>query len=634
MRLLFTGTRCLFVAILLIQNSLFAQDKPVRFAFLTDLHVSPGSESEAGLAAIVDDINRNSFDFVVVTGDITNTGSNAELEAVHTLLSQLVPAYYILPGNHETNWSETAGKRYLELWKQDRFHFSYNNFYFIGFNTGPYMKMGDGHVKQEDLIWLEQTLKAEVKPSQTVISLAHYPLGEGLDNWFDVTAILKKFPTKLALCGHGHRLSLHNFDGITGIMGRSSLPKGTAGVGYNIIQLSKDSVSIFEKLSGQPVLELRHALALNGNAALEKKMSGAVPDYSVNDSFPAFKPAYTYQDNSSIFTAAVPAGKDQVVFGCSDGTIKLLNRKKNQLIWQQQLPGSVYSTPLVINQQVIAGGIDGKLKSFALKDGKLLWEQQLAVPVIAEAISHKDQLYIGSGNGTMYCISAIDGKIIWKYDGIQGQIQARATLSENRLVFGAWDKYLYCLDASTGELRWKWTNGSPQKLYSPGNVVPVIADNKVLLVAPDRYMTAIDLKSGQTIWRNNRHRVRESLGAFTANHTVYAKLMNDTIIAVSTHPDSMQTNWATHAGFGYEHNPCPITVEKGVVYAGTKNGMVVALEARSGKLLWKHKAGNSSVNGIRADERGGIWISLIEGNIAYFNHNHTSKTKTSRHGKN
>lgn len=634
MRLHLTRKCSIFFLLLIFQYSALQAQKQVRFAFLTDLHVSPGSESETGLATIIDDINKDSVDFVVITGDITNTGSNAELEAVYKLVSQLKATYYMLPGNHETNWSETAGKRYLELWKGDRIHFSTGDFYFIGFNTGPYMKMGDGHVKQEDLLWLEKTLKAEVKNGQTVVSLAHYPLGDGLDNWYDVTRILKTVPTKLALCGHGHRLSIHNFDGITGIMGRSSLPKGTPGVGYNIVLLTKDSVQVHQKITGELNPRLAYSLSLSSNPALDKKLNGWMPDYTVNDSFKAFQPVYQFLDSSSIFTAAVPAGRNQVIYGSSDGTVKLLNRKSNRIKWQVKLPGSVYSTPFVLGKQIIIGGIDGKLQSLDSKTGAVSWEQTLSVPIISEAIAKNNHIYIGSGNGTMYCISPENGSIRWKFDGVQGQIQARATLDGDKLIFGAWDKHLYCLNSQTGQLVWKWTNGSPQKLYSPGNVIPVVADNKVLIVAPDRYMTAIDLATGKTIWRNNRHRVRESLGGSPTNHTVYAKLMNDSIIAVSTLPDNIQTNWATHAGFGYEHNPCPITVANGVVYAGGKNGLLVALDEKTGELLWKHKAGNSAINGIRADETGGIWISLIEGTIAYYKNKHISKTKTSRHGKN
>jgi outer membrane protein assembly factor BamB len=131
-------------------------------------------------------------------------------------------------------------------------------------------------------------------------------------------------------------------------------------------------------------------------------------------------------------------------------------------------------------------------------------------------------------------------------------------------------------------------------------------------------MTAIDLATGKTLWRNNSRHVRESMGISADGRQVYAKLMNDTIIAVSTAADSLHINWAANAAFGYEHNPCPMTESNGIVYAGTKNGIFVATDAASGRVLLEHKAGNSSINGIVPDKEGNIWISLIEGRIMEF----------------
>jgi outer membrane protein assembly factor BamB len=108
------------------------------------------------------------------------------------------------------------------------------------------------------------------------------------------------------------------------------------------------------------------------------------------------------------------------------------------------------------------------------------------------------------------------------------------------------------------------------------------------------------------------------MGISADGRQVYAKLMNDTIIAVSTQTDSFHLVWETNAGFGYEHNPCPILENNGVVYAGTKNGLFIALEAATGKVLLEHKAGNSSINGITADGEGNVWVSLIEGSVQEF----------------
>ena len=153
------------------------------FALLTDLHVNPKSASDTALHQIVDEINKAEFDFVVVSGDLTNTGSNAELEAVSNALKQLNKPYYVIPGNHETNWSESAGGYFNHLFGNDRFLFRKNGFVMVGVNTGPFMKMGDGLVKQEDLQWLARELNRTKANNEVLIAFNHYPLADGLSNW-------------------------------------------------------------------------------------------------------------------------------------------------------------------------------------------------------------------------------------------------------------------------------------------------------------------------------------------------------------------------------------------------------------------------------------------------------------------
>jgi predicted MPP superfamily phosphohydrolase len=271
--------------------ALFACTSPsdsLRFAQLTDIHVSPGTQSEKDLELVVEDINAANVDFVVVTGDLTNTGSNAELLAAKKILDKLNVTYYSIPGNHETNWSESAGMKFNQLWGNDRFLFSGGDYLFVGFNTGPYMKMGDGHVKQEDLQWLQRILK-ERDQDQTLISLAHYPLADGLDNWSDVTGILKEYGCKLAFCGHGHRLKLLNFDGIPGVMGRSLEMKGTDKPGFTLVELRNDSAFIFNKEPGKELGQLRFAFDLSNPDTLSQIPVSPFPDFSVNAENPGVK---------------------------------------------------------------------------------------------------------------------------------------------------------------------------------------------------------------------------------------------------------------------------------------------------------------------------------------------------------
>jgi len=593
------------------------RDQELRIAFLTDIHVSPNTPSESNLEKIVSEVNAGNYDLAVVTGDLTNTGLDTELTTVHRILSNLKIPLHIVPGNHETNWSESACQTFLRLWGSDRFFFSAGQYLFIGFNTGPFLKMGDGHVKEEDVRWIRQTLAQHAGPGKRVISLSHYPLGDGLDNWYEVTDILKRYHTRLVLCGHGHRLSLHNFDGLPGVMGRAALTGKSDTAGYTILTLWQDSARVYEKKLGEPAGGPFAAFSLSDpSPVLRGRASMARPDLSTDAAYPPMTIPFQMNDSASIFTGVLPLPDRSLIYGNSRGEVIALDPKTRKTRWRRQYTGSIYSTPVYGKGIVAFSTLDGRIHGLDARTGHEKWSLPTGEPGISEGLTNGDTLYIGTGSH-FYKILLGSGRLLWKNSSAEGQLQARPVLSPTgkEIVFGAWDRHLYCLDAASGELRWKWDNGKPQKLYSPGNTVPAIAGGKVFLVAPDRYMTAIDLAGGRTLWRDNSRHVRESMGLSADGKRVYAKLMNDTIIAVSTEGDSFRLLWESNAGFGYEHNPCPITESNGVVYAGTKNGLLVALDGVTGKVLRKHRPGNSSINGIVADKDGNIWISLIEGSL-------------------
>lgn len=596
--------------------------KTVSFAFLTDLHVSPGIPSEANLKEIVQEINTQQFDFVVVTGDLTNTGANAELQAAYNILNGLQFKKYVIPGNHETNWSESATQKFNELFGNDRFYFEYDKFQFVGFNTGPYMKMGDGHVKEEDIHWLKKLLAEKKDPNKTLISLAHYPLGDGLDNWTDATKILNQYNTRLHLCGHGHRLSLHNFDGIPGIMGRSSLiGSGYEKPGYNIVTLRNDSVLIYQKNLGEAAPQLFKQFSLKNNNIVQTVKIAPKPDYSINNRFKNVNVKYQFQDTASIFTGVVNMTSNSIAYGNSDGELVALEVPSKKVMWRKKHNGSFYATPVYAQGILMYGTVDGHLYGVEAKSGKQLWTLNVDEPVIADGIVDNNNVYIGVGSKKFYSINILTGKINWKSEVAEGQMQGKPAFNNDVVVFGAWDRHLYCLNKATGKLLWKWNNGSPQKLYSPGNVVPFIANDRVFIVAPDRYMTAIDVKTGQTIWRNNQYTVREAMCGSADGKLVYAKLMNDKVIAVSTTSSVFELMWMVDAQFGYEHNPCPLLESNGMLYTGTKNGLLVAIDTKTQTVAWQHKPGNAEINKITADANGNIWISMIEGKILQFQAN-------------
>jgi outer membrane protein assembly factor BamB len=172
---------------------------------------------------------------------------------------------------------------------------------------------------------------------------------------------------------------------------------------------------------------------------------------------------------------------------------------------------------------------------------------------------------------------------------------------------------MYALDSTSGVLRWRWDGGTPGVLYSPAACWPVASHGKVLFVAPDRATTALGAEDGTAKWRSARFQVRETIGASEDNSRIYLRLLRDSLVAISGSVDSLQTIWMSHIGFGYDINSAMVVEKGGMVYYGTKNGLVMAVRAVTGELLWEHRVSTDLVNTVCPTEDGGVVVADVNG---------------------
>jgi 3',5'-cyclic AMP phosphodiesterase CpdA len=154
---IYTGILFLFAVLTGIRAQI---GEHFRFALLTDIHVTQKGTAFDDLQNSIHQVNRTQdIDFVLVTGDITEEGDRASMQRVKAALGQLKVKYYIIPGNHETKWSESGVTDFGHIFGGERFKFEHKGFLFLGFNSGPLMRMADGHVVPQDITWLKKELK-------------------------------------------------------------------------------------------------------------------------------------------------------------------------------------------------------------------------------------------------------------------------------------------------------------------------------------------------------------------------------------------------------------------------------------------------------------------------------------------
>lgn len=630
---MFTMKPCAFILCLLFSFASLAQTKPFRFAFLSDTHVgSPNGGAEEDLRRSVADINAmKDVAFVVITGDITELGKNVELTLAKRILDSLHIPYYIIPGNHDTGWSESGGLSFTQTFGNDRFHFVYNGIHFLGCASGPYVRMSDGHVPRSAVNWLDAELK-KIDKKEPVIFLNHYPLDKDLDNWYEVVDRLKEKNTILVLCGHGHNNHTVQAEDIPSVMGRSNLRAKEIEGGYNLVDVSADSITFTERKPLSKTERKWTGVALTFHQYDQTKKFFR-PDFSINQNYPAVKAKWVYQSKANVIsTPAILNGL--VVFGNQNGTIEALNLQNGKRQWQTQTSGPIFSSPAVVRRsqpsesRIVLGTAAGEiicLNAF----GKTLWTRHTSAAVLGSPLIEDTVVYIGGSDSTFRAIGLVSGRELWAFKGLKGPMVSKPVVHNDEIIFGAWDCYLYALNKKTGELIWKWSNGSPVINYAPAACIPVIKDDVVYVAAPDRFLSAIDLATGKTLWRTNEATVRESIGISEDGSLVYGKTMQDTVVAFYTTKEKPQAAWKMNVGFGYEHVPSMLIEKEGKVFFGTRSGVVYCINPSTQKIVWAYKIDNAMVNTVNAISGNSVVASTMDGKVCLL----TADNKESSMGK-
>ena len=573
-----------------------AQSVQFRFAHLTDLHLSPNNPNPTeDLLRSVAQINATEgIDFVLVTGDITEEGDRASMEKVKSCLDLLKVKYYVALGNHETKWSDSGCTAFGEIFGSERFEFEHKGFLFLGFNSGPLMRMAYGHVVPQDIRWMTERMEQAGK-DKPVMLVTHYPMKDGdVDNWYEVTDAVRPYNIRLFIGGHYHANRNERYDGIPGILMRSNLRDKDGKQGYGIYEVTSDSIKVFTQRIGEPAKQWA-SFSLTEQYYDRQGKAEKYPDFSVNQEYSKAKEQWVVQTGVGIYCSPA-VEKDKVFVGDDLGCLTAYALKNGKKLWSFASGKRIVGTPAVSEGIVVFGSADRNIYGLNAADGSLRWKVEAAEPVLGVVTIHEGIAYVGASDKTFRAIDIQTGKVVWSYNQVKGYIETKPLVMDDKVIFSAWDNTLYALEKATGKEIWKWTGGLTRMHFSPAAVWPVASNGKVFIADPQRAMTAVNLQNGETVWRTFRSQVRETIGLSEDGERVYSKTMNDSIVCYSTLTDTPEQVWASNVGFGYEHAPSMPLEKDGVVYGSTKEGLLFALEAKTGKIIWKHKIGNSLIN--------------------------------------
>lgn len=599
----------IFFIVLLFQVLLQAQG--FKFGFITDTHIgSPNADRD--LEIVVNDINqRPEIKFVVATGDIAEKGLKHELSQAKDILDQLDVPYYIIPGNHDTKWTESGGNKFKELWGDDKFAFEYEDIKFIGINSGILWRGGGGHISSEDLNWLNNIL-GDTPKEQEIIFMVHHPLNFDIDNWFKVTNLLRDHNIKVVLHGHGHGNKIHDFNGIPAAMGRSSLDRGGSW-GYGLIQNTPDSL-IFTEINNK-------GIARRPWGIIDKRKELTIPQID-STQFINYDTDIIWQKNLNYTVSpSLLVYEEKIYSATRNGIVSCFDLKGNEL-WKYETRGTIFSRPAASNNILAVATIEGDLITFNASTGEFLLtighSEALTSQLITIEIDVDGRKTIGivtgTENGNLYCYDLFSLNLIWENNNAEAMIETLPLFIDNKLIYGSWDNYLYCINAQNGLLNWRWTENK-NFYYSPAAHHPVTDGSKIFVSTPDKFISAVDLLLGTTTWRKNDFESWESIGISRDKSKLLIKSFMNNFYIVSAKDGKLIRK--IDLQFGLDTMPITPIEWNGNIIFGAKNGIVYLID-KDYKFKKLFFAGTARLHSVQHVKENIFAASNMDGKIILF----------------
>jgi outer membrane protein assembly factor BamB/predicted MPP superfamily phosphohydrolase len=607
----------LFTIVLLsiVDYSAKAQNVKIKFAHVADIHIGNAMANE-DLERTVKDLNSmTDLDFVILAGDITEFGSDAELTEAKNLLDKLNKPWYIVPGNHDSKWSESGCNSFVRIFGSESYVFEKKGILFIGTPSGPNMRMGDGLIPREYIVFIDSVLKNLPNPQIPIVFVNHYPLDNSLSNYYLIIDMLKTRNIQVSLLGHGHANKLFDFEGIPGVMGRSNLRAQKDTGGYNLVTIKNDSIYFAERTPGIKTDSVWCKIAIQKHDFLSDKKPYPRPDYTMNQQFLQVKEIWKFTDDSDI-GSGITAKDQYAIYANTRGAIVAINPKNGKILWKYQTGGKIYSTPAIANNKVVCPSTDKNIYCLNLKNGKSEWIFKTEKSIVASPVISGDTIFTGSSDGIFRSISLKDGKLLWQFDSVANFVEARPLIYKNAVYFGSWGNAFYALARKDGKLLWKRTKYN-NRMLSPAAVFPVSAHDKIFIVAPDRHLTALNSATGYEIWDSSEYSCRESIGISNDHELVYIKTMKEgNLAAFFTNEPTQKLAWICQTGMGYEIAPSPVVENEHLIFMPTQTGVICAINKKTHQLIWKHKLSDSIINNIFILSQNSILLTTMDGTVA------------------
>jgi outer membrane protein assembly factor BamB len=316
-------------------------------------------------------------------------------------------------------------------------------------------------------------------------------------------------------------------------------------------------------------------------------------------------------------------GDGKVFIGSNDGFLRGVNATTGALIWTTPATTNFIYGMTFADGKLFHGGLDNNMRCWDANTGKLLWtyNPHTWYGQWASAIGNAYGMIYGHNQDTyVYAINATTGQLVWRQKGPGIVYSDILSIADGKVYVQMGDSqyrdpetgvYGYsefdCYDAYTGQLIW----ALPLEDGAPFNLQCIAYGNLYLLP------TVSAVTTGQFTYSMGGYGAVNagSLGeVWCIGSTIkdWSMFMNDPAhTAEGAGPTALSLKWKFPTGANVISSP---TAANGVVYFGSLDSKIYAVDASSGTQKWAFET-NFPVASSPAVANGKVYTGADDGNI-------------------
>jgi outer membrane protein assembly factor BamB len=351
-----------------------------------------------------------------------------------------------------------------------------------------------------------------------------------------------------------------------------------------------------------------------------------------NITLPQGKLKWTFSAGDAIHSSpAVCNGK--VYVGSRDGYLYALDAATGEKIWAFHTASWVESSPVVVGDVVYCGSNDGYLYALDAATGVKLWSFNAILSIRSSPAVADGVVYFGCDNYNFYAVDAATGLELW-HAQTGGPITASPAIDKGIVVVGSVGQLFYSFNAKNGSVRIQFEALTP--IYSS----PAIKDGVAYFTDGRGLFIAMDIMA-RNWWQENK--IREYWYTLNAYGLApYPPPRSGFIWGVSLGQDirsvSSPSLVGDYAYIGSAANLVSVdlinhnvqwtfptngdvvsspAVAGGVVYVGSEDGHLYAIDRTTGALLWDYVTGGE-ITSSPAVANGLLYIGSMDGKLYCF----------------